>query len=82
MAATLSPLTENENRRSILGYKERCMPALLHKAALREDCGERPRRVETAAHPRSARSTLLMFIDHGRAERHQIWRTGGPNSAR
>jgi hypothetical protein len=23
-----------------------------------------------------------MLIDHGRAERHQIWRAGGPNSAR
>jgi hypothetical protein len=28
--ATLSPLTENENRRSIVGYRQRCMPALLH----------------------------------------------------
>jgi hypothetical protein len=35
--AISSPLTDNENRRSILGYKQRCMPAWLHKAALRDD---------------------------------------------
>jgi hypothetical protein len=27
VASTLSPVTENENRRSILGYKQRGMPA-------------------------------------------------------
>jgi hypothetical protein len=47
MAATLSPLIENENRRSIVGYNERCMPALLHKAALRDDRSERLRWVES-----------------------------------
>jgi hypothetical protein len=41
--STMSPLTENDNRRSILGYKQRCMPAWLHKAALRNDRSERPR---------------------------------------
>jgi hypothetical protein len=35
--STMPPLTENDNRRSILGYKQRCMPALLHKAAPRDD---------------------------------------------
>jgi hypothetical protein len=28
--STFSTLTENENRRSILGYKQHCMPAWLH----------------------------------------------------
>jgi len=47
MAATLLPLTENEIRRSIVGYKQRCMLACLDKAAPRDDRSERPRWVES-----------------------------------
>jgi hypothetical protein len=42
----MSPLTENEKRRSILGYKQRCMPAWLDKAALHDAYRERPRWVD------------------------------------
>jgi hypothetical protein len=50
--STLSPLTEqNENRRSIPGYKQRCMPGWLHKAAFRVDHKERPRWVGSRPSP-------------------------------